>query len=160
MVTALTAVQGFLSWEGSQSSSMPNDTLVVAMRDSMVIGRILRSREAGLLKYKSRIYSLIVCILYYHSLDSSHSSHFPCDKSLEKKCSQTCDMKEVDPKGASIPMSHVPCPSILCLTHSDYTEYEDIEARCPSTLPLWNLVNVYGPWMRKGREGRDGLEML
>jgi hypothetical protein len=118
MVTALTAVQGFLSWEGSQSLSMPNDSLVVAMRDSMVIGRILESREAGLLKYKSGIYSLIVCILYYHSLDSSHSSHFPCDKSLEKKCSQTCDMKELDPKGVSIPMSHVP---VLCVSHIQTT---------------------------------------
>lgn len=43
--------------------SVPNDSLVMAMGDSMVFGRIVRSREAELLEYKFGIYSLILCAL-------------------------------------------------------------------------------------------------
>lgn len=57
---------GFLSWEGSQSLSVPIDSLVMTMGDSMVIGGIMRSRKAEILEYKYEICSLIVCALYHH----------------------------------------------------------------------------------------------
>ena len=63
---------------------MLNNSLVMIMGDSMVIGKIMRSREAELLEYKSGIYRLIICVLCHHDLFSGHSSHFPCDKSLEE----------------------------------------------------------------------------
>lgn len=45
---------------------MPIDSLVMTMGNSVVIGGIMRIRQAEILEYKSEIYSLIFCALYHH----------------------------------------------------------------------------------------------